>query len=74
MTGPDHDLVTVAINADTCISSGQCEMLEPDVFVVDDELVIGVVVGAGQLARSRAEEVVDRCPAAAISIVAATEE
>lgn len=65
----ETDLVNVAINAETCISGGQCEMLEPDVFLIDDDLVIGTVIGDGRLPRKRAEEVIDRCPSAAISIV-----
>lgn len=63
------DMVKMAVNADTCISGGQCEMLEADVFVVDDDLAIATVIGDGMLPRKRAEEVIDRCPAAAISIV-----
>lgn len=63
------ELVTLTVNADTCISGGQCEMLEPETFLVDDDLAIATVIGSGQLSRKRALEVIDRCPASAISIV-----
>lgn len=63
------DLVTVVVDADTCIGGGQCEMLEEDTFVLDDDTMISTVAGSGELPRARAELVVDRCPGRAISIV-----
>ena len=63
------DLVGVAVDSQRCIGGGQCEMLEPEVFVVDDDEAISSVIGSGALPRPRAEEVVHRCPGAAISIV-----
>ena len=63
------DLVRMAVDAGACIGGGQCEMLEPEVFLVDDEDAVSAVIGEGMLARRRAEVVVDRCPGAAISIV-----
>ncbi len=65
-------LVRVAVDADVCIGGGQCEMLEEDTFVIDDDTMISTVVGSGLLPRERAELVVDRCPGRAISIVEAT--
>lgn len=62
------DLVRVAVDSERCIGGGQCEMLEPDVFLVDDE-AISSVIGSGELPRDRAEVVAHRCPGAAISIV-----
>ena len=62
-------LVLVAVDDERCIGAGQCEMLEPDVFVVDDDSAVSSVIGAGALARERADVVVHRCPGAAISIV-----
>ena len=44
-------------------------MLEPEVFLVDDDEAISSVIGPGALPRDRAEVVVHRCPGAAISIV-----
>lgn len=63
------DLVAVAVDSQRCIGGGQCEMLEPDVFLLDDDEVISSVIGSGALRRDRAEVVVHRCPGAAISIV-----
>ena len=63
------DLVRVAVDAESCVGGGQCEMLEPDVFLLDDDEAVSSVIGAGTLPRGRAEAVVYRCPGAAISIV-----
>ena len=63
------DLVEVAVDSERCIGGGQCEMLEPDIFLLDDDEAISSVIGSGALPRERAEVVVHRCPGAAISIV-----
>ncbi len=61
-------LVPVAVDQGLCVGGGICEMLEPAVFELDDDTVISSVIGDGLLPRSRAEAVVNRCPAQAISI------
>ena len=63
------DVVRVAVDEERCIGGGQCEMLEPAVFLLDDETIISSVIGSGALPRDRAEVVVHRCPGAAVSIV-----
>lgn len=63
------ELVTITVDATVCIAGGQCEMLEPDVFEVDDDEAIAKVLGGGVMRRDRAELVIDRCPSAAIAIV-----
>ena len=63
------DLVRVAVDEERCIGGGQCEMLEPEIFLLDDETAISSVIGSGALPRDRADVVVHRCPGAAISIV-----
>ena len=63
------DLVRVAVDSQRCIGGGQCEMLEPEVFLVDDDEAISSVIGSGALPLARAEVVVHRCPGAAVSIV-----
>ena len=63
------DLVRVAVDEERCIGGGQCEMLEPEVFLLDEDEVISSVIGPGALPRDRADVVVHRCPGAAISIV-----
>ena len=62
-------MVQLAIDADVCIGSGQCEMVEPETFIVDDETVIARFIGPPELSKSRAELVAERCPSGAISIV-----
>ena len=69
-----HDVVTVELNADVCVGVGQCELLESDVFLLDDDEGISTVIGDGRLPRPRAEIVVDKCPSSAISIREETEE
>lgn len=68
------ELVKLAVDAEACIAGGQCEMLEPDTFLVDDDTAIVSVVGAGLLPPERAAVVVDRCPAGAISITEVVSE
>lgn len=67
MSGGD-DMVRVAVDQELCIGGGICEMLEPEEFELDDDVVISSVIGNGLLPRTRAEVVVDRCPGRAISI------
>lgn len=62
------DRVRVQVNADMCMGIGQCEMLEPEVFELDDEGMAQVVEGA-TLSPERAREAIDRCPSGAITIV-----
>lgn len=67
--GGSSEIVEVVVDPEVCIGGGQCEMLEEEIFVLDDDSMISSVVGTGQLPRDRAELVVDRCPGRAISIV-----
>ena len=63
------DMVQVAVDQELCIGGGICEMLEPEVFELDDDIVISSVVSDGLLPRDRAAVVVDRCPGQAIAMV-----
>lgn len=63
------ELVRMAVDEERCIGGGQCEMLEPEVFLLDEDEVISSVIGPGALPRDRADVVVHRCPGAAVSIV-----
>lgn len=60
-------LVAMVVDQDRCIGSGTCEMLEDQIFLLDDDTNIAGVVGDGLLPHSRASVIVDRCPASAIS-------
>ena len=64
------DLVTVELDDEVCVGVGQCELLEGEVFRLDDDEGISTVIGDGRLPRRRAEIVVDKCPSSAISISA----
>ena len=61
--------VRVAVDQELCIGGGICEMLEPEVFELDDDVVISSIISNGLLPRNRAEVVADRCPGQAIAIV-----
>ena len=63
------DMVRLAVDREACIGVGQCELLEPDVFRLDDDDELAEVIGEGALPRDRAEVVVDKCPSGAITIV-----
>lgn len=65
MTG---DRVRLTVDRDVCIGVGQCELLEPDVFRLDDDDELAVIIGDGTLPRERADVVVDKCPSGAIAI------
>lgn len=60
--------VRVVVDADRCIGSGVCEMLEETVFAIDEDTYIAATIGAAELATDRAAVVIDRCPASAIAI------
>lgn len=64
-----EDLVRVVVEIDACIGGGQCEMLEPNTFVVGEDDGLASVVGDGLLPRDRALNAIDRCPGRAISLV-----
>lgn len=65
---PEDELVPMAIDDDLCIGVGQCELLEPEVFRLDDDEGRAHLINDGRLPRDRAETVVDKCPSGAISI------
>ncbi len=67
------DLVRLTVDVDRCIGIGQCELLEPDVFHLGEEDAISRVVDGATLERTRALELVDRCPSMAISLVGQNE-
>lgn len=62
------ELVQLVVDADKCIGSGTCEMLEEEIFLIDEDTNIAEVIGHGSLVAERAAIVIDRCPASAISL------
>ncbi|MGH1491639.1 MAG: (4Fe-4S)-binding protein [Acidimicrobiales bacterium] len=59
---------TVKLNVELCIGVGNCELLQPDHFTIDEDTGIAELTGDGVMAVAAAEEVVDRCPSGALSI------
>jgi ferredoxin len=61
--------VRVVIDAEVCVGIGQCEALEPEVFVYDEDEGRARVRDGATLPPERAEAAVRACPSGAISIV-----
>ena len=66
-----EDLVEVQVDAEKCIGIGNCEMLEPEVFLLNDDTGVASTVGTRLLSSERAEKVVAGCPSGSLSIRAA---
>ena len=61
----------IEIAIDTCLNSGQCAFLQPDLFDVDDEGVPSILV-TGELAEEQvpgAQQAVDTCPSGSIRLI-----
>jgi ferredoxin len=62
-------LVKVVVDRDLCSGHAVCEEVAPEVFTVGDDAVAQVKIASpGEEIRSKVEEAVWRCPAAAIQI------
>ncbi len=62
------DQMRLCVDAGLCIGVGQCELLEPEIFRVDDNTGTSTVISAPILPSQRAEALVDQCPSGAIKI------
>ncbi len=62
------DSVNLVVDANRCIGAGQCEMLAPDHFRVDDDSALAEFIGQDSLPATEAELLIDRCPSGALSI------
>lgn len=61
----------IEINMETCLSSGQCAYMQPELFEVDDDGVPTILV-SGELSpeqREAATEAADACPSQSITLV-----
>ncbi len=59
----------VSVDRAACLGHGQCEIVAPDVFVIDDEDIAVVVKSRlDESDRPRIQEAQLRCPEAAIHI------
>ena len=68
---PMNETVRLTLDAEVCIGVGQCELLAPDVFELDDDEGTARMVGGPDVDRALAEQVVDKCPSRAIQIISA---
>ena len=64
----DGDSVVVVLNAEVCIGVGNCELLQPAHFRIDDDTAVAEMIGDGAMSPKAADELVDRCPSGALSI------
>ncbi len=64
----DDGSVRIVVDGTRCIGAGQCEMLAPDHFRVDDDSALAEFVGQDSLPITEAETLIDRCPSGALSI------
>jgi len=62
------DTIRLTLDTEKCIGVGQCELLESDVFRLDDDEGIAVIIGDPVLPADRARAVVEKCPSQAIRI------
>lgn len=62
------ETVQLQIDAEACIAGGQCEMLAPEMFEIDEDTAVAVIIGDGMVSKDRAEILMDRCPSGAITI------
>jgi ferredoxin len=58
----------LTIDAERCVGVGQCELLEPDLFRLNDDTGTTILIGTPKLPRDRAHQVVDQCPSGAIQL------
>jgi len=63
---PGHARLT--LDPECCIGVGQCEMLAPDVFRLDDDEGIAVMIGGPWRPVDEARLLADRCPSGAIQV------
>ena len=61
----------IEINMETCLSSGQCAYMQPELFDVDDDGVPKILVSTDltEDQEAAAREAADMCPSQAISLV-----
>ena len=63
-------MTRVSVDRELCVGSGSCEMLAPDVFEVDDDGVLTVLVPEpGDDDVPAVRDAVQACPTRALSLV-----
>lgn len=59
--------VELYVDDTICVGMGRCEVVEPDVFEIDDD-AISQVIGVSSFTAERAKVVMFECPTGAIKI------
>ena len=62
-------MTRAAVNADLCISSGNCVADAPTAFEFDDDEIARARPGVSSLTREMLIRVARRCPSGAISVI-----
>lgn len=58
----------VMVDPSRCVGSGDCSLLAPDAFELDDEDVAEILPGVALLTDRQLDEVVRACPTAAVVV------
>jgi ferredoxin len=66
--------LTVRIDRDSCIGSGNCVKVATDLFVLDDESIVVFAPGAGNVSAETVEEACRICPVEALFLTDADGE
>jgi ferredoxin len=61
--------LTIQIDRDTCIGSGNCTKVAPEVLDIDDEMVATFRDDAGEIDRERLLEAMRVCPVYALKAI-----
>jgi ferredoxin len=60
--------LTVRIDRDTCISSGNCVKVAPELFELDEESIVTFARTAAETARAQVLEACEVCPVEALTV------
>lgn len=58
-------MVELYVDTEVCVGMGQCEVIEPTVFEINDD-AISEIIGSAVFLAERAEKVMFECPSGAI--------
>ena len=59
--------LTVRIDRRTCIGSGSCVTVAPEIFELDSEMIVSFCAGEPEIERARLIEACEVCPVDALS-------
>jgi ferredoxin len=64
-------MIELLVDRDVCFGSGECVLMAPDVFELDQTGIARVRADAGAMDPDAADRVASNCPSGAISVAAA---